>query len=275
MTRFWQGLGTGLVVVCAAASADRWAAPLLAQAPGFKAPRTSWGDGKPDLSGIWQALGTANWNLEDHAAYGAPAAVLAVAGTVAAAPGGFGFVDGPIPYKPEALKQRQHNFENRWTLDPELKCYQAGLPRATYLPYPFQILQSNNKILVTYEYAKSSRTIHMDKKVAAPVPQYMGQSNGRWEGDTLVVEVTDFRDESWFDRAGNFHSDALKVTERFTLTSPYHMLYEATIDDPKTFTRPWRITVPLYKRIERNVQLMEFNCVPFSEDMIYGQWKRR
>jgi hypothetical protein len=249
-------------------------APVEAQ-QGYKAPRTSWGDGKPDLSGIWQALGTANWNLEDHAAYGAPSNVLAIAGTVAAAPGGFGFVDGPIPYKPDALKRRQENFENRWTLDPELKCHQAGLPRATYLPYPFQILQSNNKILIAYEYAKSSRTIHMDRKVDAPVPQYMGQSNGRWEGDTLVVDVTDFRDESWFDRAGNYHSDALKVTERFTPMSPYHLSYEATIEDPNVFTRPWKITIPLYKRVERNMQLMEFNCVPFSEDMIYGQWKRR
>lgn len=251
-----------------------WSTQVTAQ-QGYKAPRTAWGDGKPDLSGIWQALGSANWNLEDHAAYGAPSSIQAVVGTLSAAPGGFGAVEGPIPYKPEALKQRQQNFENRWTADPELKCFQAGLPRATYLPYPFQILQSSNKILMAYEYAKSSRTIHMDKKVAAPVPQYMGQSNGRWDGDTLVVDVTDFREESWFDRAGNFHSDALKVTERFTMTSPYHITYEATIEDPNVFTRPWKVTVPLYKRVDRYAQLMEFNCVPFSEDLIYGQWKRR
>jgi hypothetical protein len=244
-------------------------------APGYKAPRTSWGDGKPDLNGIWQAVGSANWDLEDHATYGAPSSVLAVTGTVGAAPGGYGVVDGKIPYKPEALAQRKQNFDNRWTTDPELKCYQPGIPRATYLPYPFQILQSTNKILMTYEFAKTSRTIHMDKKVAAPVPQYMGQSNGRWEGDTLVVEVTDFRDETWFDRAGNYHSDELRVTERFTPSSPYHLMYEATIQDPKVFTRPWKITVPLYRRVERNLQLLEFNCVPFSEDLIYGQWKRR
>jgi hypothetical protein len=274
MRRCLNALAAGLTAACAV-SALLLLAPRADAQQGYKAPRTPWGDGKPDLNGIWQAIGSANWSLEDHAAYGAPSSVQAIAGTVSAAPGGFGVVDGPIPYKPEALKQRQQNFENRWTLDPELKCFQAGLPRATYLPYPFQILQSTNKILVAYEYAKSSRTIHLDKKVEAPVPQYMGQSNGRWEGDTLVVEVTDFREESWFDRAGNYHSDALKVTERFTPTSPYHMTYEATIEDSNVFTRPWKITVPLYKRVDRNVQLMEFNCVPFSEDLIYGQWKRR
>jgi len=244
--------------------------------PEYKAPRTSWGDGKPDLNGIWQAMSPANWDLEDHASYGAPSSVLAVTGTVGASPGGYGVVDGgKIPYKPEALAQRKQNFENRWTTDPELKCWAPGIPRATYLPYPFQILQSTTKILMTYEFAKSSRTIHMDKKVPAPVPQYMGQSNGRWEGDTLVVEVTDFREETWFDRAGNYHSDELRVTERFTPSSPYHMMYEATIQDPKVFTGPWKITVPLYRRVERNLQLLEFNCVPFSEDLIYGQWKRR
>jgi hypothetical protein len=246
------------------------------QEQAYKAARTPWGDGKPDLSGIWQAVSTANWDLEDHAAYAAQSSVLAVTGTVGAAPGGYGVVDGGrIPYKPEALAQRKQNFENRWKMDPELKCYQPGIPRATYLPYPFQILQSTNKILITYEFAKTSRTIHMDKKVPAPVPQYMGQSNGRWEGDTLVVDVTDFRDETWFDRAGNYHSDELRVTERFTPSSPYHLTYEATIEDPKVFTRPWKITLPLYRRVERNLQLLEFNCVPFSEDLIYGQWKRR
>lgn len=263
--------GTGLTLGPTSVRAQR-----PAQTQPYTAPRTPWGDNRPNLNGIWQAMGTAHWDLLPHAAYGAPSSVLAVTGTIGAAPGGPGVVDGnEIPYRPEALAKRKENFEKRWTADPELKCYAPGIPRATYLPYPFQILQSTNKIMMVYEFAKTNRTIHMDKKVEAPVPQYMGQSNGRWEGDTLVVEVTDFRDETWFDRSGNYHSDALKVTERFTPTSPYHLMYEATIDDPKTYTRPWKLTLPLYRRTEANAQLFEFNCVPFSEDLIYGQWKRR
>jgi hypothetical protein len=274
--RFAEVFGAAAVAYVAAILMPDPSALHAQPAPGYTASRTSWGDGRPDLNGIWQAVGTAHWDLLEHAAYSAPTPVLAVTGTIGAAPGGPGVVEGnAIPYRPEALAQKQRNFEQRWTADPELKCYQPGIPRATYLPYPFQILQSTNKIMMVYEFAKTSRTIHMDKKVEAPVPQYMGQSNGRWDGDTLVVEVTDFRDETWLDRSGNYHSDALRVVERYTPASPYHLTYEATIEDQKVFTRPWRIRMPLYRRMERPMQLFEFNCVPFSEDLIYGQWKRR
>jgi hypothetical protein len=156
------------------------------------------------------------------------------------------------------------------TGEPELQCYRPGVPRANYMPFPFQIFQTPEQILVVYEYKGAIRTIYMNSKFEAPSDTWMGTSNGRWDGDTLVVDVTGFDEHSWFDRAGNFHSDALHVVERYTPISPYHLRYEATIDDPKVFTRPWKISFPLYRRVEPNLQLIEFNCVPFVEEMIYA-----
>jgi hypothetical protein len=226
-------------------------------------------DGKPDLNGIWQSIGTAHWNLQDHQARTGPVLEL---GAVMAIPAGQTVVEGnEIPYQPWAVARQKENFDNWMARDPEVKCYLPGIPRATYMPYPFQIVQTgNNDILVAYEYASASRVIRMGKTEPPPVDTWMGQSTGRWEGDTLVVDVIGFNDQTWFDRAGNFHSEALHVIERFTPVNANLLNYEVTLEDPKVFTRPWKIQLPLYRRQDRNAQLLEFKCVEFVEELMYG-----
>ena len=244
--------------------------PAGGQARAYRAPRTA--DGKPNFNGIWQALNEAYWDVEAHSA--APGAVLEL-GASNAVPGGLGIVDGQIPYKPEALAKKRENFQKRLSLDPEIKCYLPGVPRATYMPYPFQIIQTPTYIMAVHTFARAVRTIYMTDHKEAPADSWMGWSNGRWEGETLVVDTTGFLDSTWFDRAGNYHSDALHVIERFTASSSDHLLYEATIEDPNVFTRPWKISMPLYRRMEKNAQLMEYNCVPFAEDLIYGHLRKQ
>jgi hypothetical protein len=253
--------------------------PAAGQAPAYRAPRLI-GTQNPDLNGIWQAQNTANWDLQPHAA--APSLFPALLGAIGAMPAGQGVVEGgEIPYQPSALTKKKENFEKRLfrapdretneaTGDSEAKCYMPGVPRATYMGFPFQIVQTPKQILITYEFANATRIVHMDRKPEAPNASWMGWSIGRWEGDTLVVDVTDQLDRTWFDRAGNFHSEDLKVVERYTPITPYHIMYEATIEDPKVFTRPWKISMPLYRRMEQNVQLLEFKCVEFAEEFIYG-----
>ena len=229
-------------------------------------------EGKPNLTGLWQALSEANWDLEAHEARPGPAQF----GALFSEPGSVGVVeDNEIPYQPSASATRQENFAKRWTNDPEAKCYLPGVPRATYMPYPFQIVQSSRKILVAYGFASASRLIPLDDPGESPADTWMGWSKGRWEGDALVVAVNSFNDQTWFDRAGNFHSDALSVVERYTLASPDVISYEATITDPKVFTRPWQISLPLYRRVEKNVQFLEHKCVPFSEELIYGHLRKK
>jgi hypothetical protein len=254
---------------------------FAAQFPaGFKAPRTA--DGKPDFNGIWQALTTANWDIQDHpATAGLNAAAIGVYG---AQPAGLGIVEGnEIPYQSWALARKKENFEkrlisepaNRSVGDPETKCYMPGLPRATYMPFPFQIIQGTDKILIAYEFADVGRVVYLGKMDPPPVDSWMGQSVGRFVGDTLEITATGFNDQTWFDRAGNFHSEQLRVVERFTPVSPYHLNYEATIEDPKVFTRPWKISFPLYRRMERGARLLEFKCVEFSEEFLYGKLRRQ
>jgi hypothetical protein len=229
--------------------------------------------GKPNLNGIWQAMGTAHWNLEDHSASATPIWQL---GALYAVPAGQSVVEGgTIPYLPAALKKRQENMAGWPKSDPEAKCYMPGIPRATYMPYPFQIVQGQKDILFVYEYASSNRIVHMSNHTEAPVDSWMGWSNGKWEGDTLVIEVSGFNDGTWFDRAGNHHTESLKVTERYSLRSDNVLDYEARIEDPKTFSRPWTIRMPLYRRLEPNVQLLEFKCVEFSEELLYGDLKKK
>jgi hypothetical protein len=226
-------------------------------------------DGKPDLSGIWQAIGTAHWNLQDQQARTGPVLEL---GAVMAIPAGRGVVEGnEIPYQPWAAAKQKENYDNWLSRDPEVKCYLPGLPRATYMPFPFQIVQSAaGDILMAYEYASASRVITMGTAEPPPVDTWMGQSVGRWEGDTLVVDATGFNDQTWFDRAGNFHSEALHIVERFSPLTPDVLDYEVTIEDPKVFTRSWKIQMPLYRRRDSNVQLLEFKCVEFVEELMYG-----
>jgi hypothetical protein len=234
-------------------------------------PRTS--DGKPSLNGIWQTMNTANWDILPHAA--GPGRVVAL-GAEDAEPPGTGVVEGgQIPYLPAAAQKREENFKARMTADPELKCYLPGVPRATYMPYPFQIVQSSAAILFAYQYAGAVRSINMGKPAEAPTDSWMGWSNGRWEGDTLVVDVTGFNDQTWFDRSGNFHSDALRVVERFTLQSRDIIQYEALIEDPKTFSKPWKISMLLYRHVEKDSQLLEFKCPEFAEELIYGPLRKR
>src|ERR1700726_874684 len=247
------------------------ASPSPAQTPAYRVPRTA--DGKPDLNGIWQSLNTADWDLEGHAAQ---ASQVVAMGTLGAEPGGIGVVEGgKIPYLPAALAKKQENYKNRLTLDPEVKCYLPGVPRATYLPYPFQIFQSQSYIAIAYEYDSAFRNIYLKDPGPAPIDTWMGQSYGHWEGDTLVVDVTGLDERTWFDRAGDFHSDVLHVIERYTPVNADVMNYEATITDPKTFSRPWKISMPLYRHVEKNARLMEFKCVEFVEDLLYGQFSKQ
>jgi hypothetical protein len=242
-----------------------------AQSPDYSAPRTA--AGHPDLNGIWQAIGTAHWNVEPHTAAPGPVLELGASGAI---PAGTGVVvGGAIPYRPEALEQRQHNRAQRLELDPEIKCYLPGVPRATYMPFPFQIVQSPEHVMIVHEYAGAVRTIYMKDHTEAPADSWMGWSNGHWEDDTLVVDTTGFNDKTWFDRAGNFHSGALHVIERFSPRSADTLMYEVTIEDPNVFTRPWSMRMPLYRRVEADAGLLEFRCVEFVEELIYGELSKQ
>ena len=230
------------------------ALPLVAAAQDYEVPRTM--NGQPDLQGIWQALNTAVWNIQDHSSeWGVPAGQGVVVGN-------------EIPYQPWALEQRQANFENRLTEDPEANCKMVGVPRITYMPYPFQIFQTPDQIVMTYEWVHTIRNIFMSgEHPEGPIQWYMGDSRGHWEGDTLVVDVVHFTDETWFDRSGNFHSEALHVVERYTRTGPDHMLYEVTIEDPEVFTEPWQMSMPLYRRQEDDIRVLEYECYALLEDL--------
>jgi hypothetical protein len=229
-------------------------------------------DGKPNLNGIWQAMNTANWDLVTHGPSQGPAAF----GTFLTTPPGLGVVEGDmIPYLPDAALKKKENYANRWIADPELKCYLPGVPRATYMPYPFEIVQSTSAMLFAYEYAEAVRTINMGKPKQAPVDSWMGWSNGHWEGDALVVDVTGMNDMSWLDRAGDFHSDALHVVERYTPMSAGVLNYEATLDDISVYSKPWKISMPLYRHLEKNARRMEFKCAEFAEELLYGPLRRK
>ena len=283
--RATRGARVFLAGLLSAASLIGVAPAPRAEAQAYRGPRTA--DGKPDLNGIWQALNTANFDLQAHVARPAlalrsgphgpvPAKEVLALGAVGAVPGGLGVVDGEeIPYQPWALDKKKENQANWLARDPEIKCYLPGVPRATYMPYPFQIFHSDKAIFIAYEYAGATRNIFLSDPGPPPVESWMGQSVGRWEGETLVVESTGFNDRTWLDRAGNFHSEELKVVERYTRTGPDHMQYEATMTDSKVFTRPWTIRMPLYRRIEPKVALMDFKCVEFVEELVYGQYRKR
>jgi hypothetical protein len=230
-------------------------------------------DGRPRLDGLWQALVSANWDIRPHAARPGPLAALGASGAV---PPGVGIVVGDeIPYQPWAHEQQRQNEARQLELDTEVKCFMPGVPRATYLPQPLQILQTDEHVIIAYQYANAVRTIYMSDPGPAPTSFWMGWSVGRWEGETLVVDVTNQKAETWFDRAGNFHSEAFKVVERYTPMGPNHLMYEATLEDPKVFTRPWTIRFPLYRRVEDHTEMLEFKCVPFAEELMYGHLRRR
>ena len=232
-------------------------AAAVATAAAQSLPRD--GDGHPDLSGIWQVLTPANANIEgQHARPGEP--------------GGQGIVvGGAIPYQPWALEQRAKNAAQRATLDPEAKCYSLGVPRTMYQGLPFQIFQERDMVLVLFEYAHQRRYLYTNgtPHPDGPINWWMGDSRATWEGDTLVVDSVHFMDETWLDRAGNFHGEDLHLVERFTLASADHIAYSATLENPKVFTRPWQIETVLYRRKEKNVQLLEYECYSFPYEQFY------
>lgn len=220
-------------------------------------PRTP--DGKPDLSGIWQAVNSAAWNILPHAAE-------------PGVPGGLGVVDGnELPYLPEAAATQRANYENRAALDPEARCWLPGVPRATYMGFPFQIVQTPSQVSILYEYAHAVRNIFMESPHPdGPIEWWMGDSRGTWDGDTLVVDVVHFTNQTWFDKAGNHHSELLHVVERYTLMDANYISYEVTIEDPNVFTRPWTMRMPLYRRLESNMQLLDYECSAFDEAFRLG-----
>lgn len=272
--------GMKQILKCAAA------AVLLAGAGGALAHEAERIGGKPNFNGIWQVMNTANYDLEPHsAADNSVAAISRLQGAIAATPAGLGVVEGgSIPYKPEALERREQNRRDAPDWDPEAACYLPGIPRATYIDLPFQIIQDGQgDMLFAYEYASANRVINMRDVEIPPIDTWMGTSYGRWEGDTLVVVTLaqspgDYKGPrgemregvTWLDRTGNYITNHATVTERFTANGPDHILYEATIEDPDVYTRPWTIKMPLYRRVEDNAQLLEYKCVPFSELMLYG-----
>ena len=274
-----SGLVLGMMAACSLGAspvfaqegqAAKSAAPARSAATTYRAPRTA--DGHPNLNGIWQALNTAEFDIQPHDAKPGPIVVLGAEGGI---PAGLGVVEGgPLPYKPEALKQKEENEKNWLARDPEVKCYLPGIPRATYMPFPFEIVQSPQYVSFNYEYEFASRVVNIGMKSKAPIDSWMGWSSGTWDGDTLVVDVTGIVEDTWFDRAGDYHSDDLHVTERYTPTSPNTMLYEVTIDDPQVYTRPWKMSMPLYRRLDKNMQLLEYNCVPFVEELMYGHLRK-
>jgi hypothetical protein len=253
---FW--LSVALLVV----SVSGALLPLAAQAPaaGFRAPRTSLG--QPNFQGIWQAMGSAHFDLEPHgASFGIPAGL----GVVVDPP------DGKIPYNAAGLAKRAENLRNRATADPHAKCFKPGVPHMMYLPFPFQIVQSATQVTVLSEYVHNVRNIYLNRSKHYPTGDaefWNGDSVGRFDGDSLVTDVANFSPNPWLDRSGNHHSEDLKVTERFTLIDADTIRYEATLEDPKTFTRPWRMSLLLYRRKEPNLRILEYECHAYAENSL-------
>jgi hypothetical protein len=223
----------------------------------------------PRLDGIWQSLDN-DTNVEPHAAYASP---RTDANAFDAAQPGLGLVvGGQIPYRPEARAKQLTNFADRVNLDPAAKCYMPGVPRANYMGRPLHIVQTEDHIFIAYEFAQASRTVYLNRPdFEAPVDSWMGHSIGRWEGDTLIIDVSAQVENTWLDRAGNHHSGALRVEERFKLEGPHHIRYQATLSDPAVYTKPWTIETMLYKQLKPNAQILDFRCVEFVEEWMYGE----
>ena len=289
MRRWFNGSMVAAALAGAAVSAVISLSVSHTAGQGVRPARTA--NGQPNFNGVWQALNEANWDLQAHEARAGmvtqkgvydyayarvPAAPVLALGAAAGVPGSLGVVegDGQIPYRPEAAAIKKENNENWIDRDPELKCYLPGVPRAMYMPYPFAIVQGTDKIHMTYAFSNAGRVIHMNKVTGPPDDTYMGHSVGHWEKDTLVVDVSNFNGKNWFDRAGNFHSDALHLVERYSPISADAIRYEVTINDPKTFTRPWTIAMPLYRRLEPNATVIDYPCMEFSEEFMYGHLRK-
>ncbi len=236
-----------------------WGAAAGAQTT-YSPPRTPFGH--PDLQGVWQVMNTAAWDIQDH-------------GASLGVPAGRGVVEGnEIPYQPWALEKQRQNAANRASLDPDRRCLLSGVPRIMYMPFPFQIVQQQDKVTILHEYNHTVRHIYMNGNPhpEGPIEWWMGDSRGRWDGNTLVVDTIHFTAETWFDQAGHFHSEQLHVVERLTRTGPDHIAYEATIEDPKVFARPWKMRMPLYRRVDADAELLEYDCYA---DLLESTWPNR
>lgn len=290
VNRIKSGMMAGVLATMIAVSVAGCNAGNAQTAAESAVPRTA--DGRPDFSGIWQANNEAHWDLQAHEARPGivtqegvypyeyarvPAAPVLALGAAGGVPGSIGVVDGDgeIPYKPETAVIKQANFDNWVDRDPELKCYLPGVPRAMYMPYPFSVTQGARQIQMGFTFSNAARVIHMDPETTGPPDfTYMGFSIGRWEDDSLIVDTNMFNGRNWFDRAGNYHSEQLQLTEKLTLQTPNVIHYEVTIDDPEVFTRPWTISMPLYRRMEPNAQLLDYRCIEFAEEFMYGGLRR-
>ena len=279
-------LGACSTAATGTADAPQATATASAAAKPYKAPRGPDGV-HPDLNGVWQVLNSANYNIEAHPASSAlqlrpgpyvpvPAAEVVALGAIGAVPAGIGIVqgDGKIPYTADALKLRDENRAKAVENDPEVKCYLPGIPRANYMDKPFQIFHSDKAVFMAYEYAGAVRNVFLTDPGEAPVDSWMGQSYGKWDGDTFVVEVTGLLPDTWLDRSGNLHGSTTKVVERWTPTSDYTMRYEAEITDEEVYTKPWKIAFNLYKRQGEDAQLQQFKCVEFVEELMYGHLRK-
>jgi hypothetical protein len=227
-------------------TAGRAAGAARASAPRSAIPRTA--NGRPNLQGIWQVRNRASYDLQDHAArYGMPAGTGVVEG-------------GEIPYQPWAATRKAENFADRAKRDPLANCFMPGVPRIMYMEWPFQIFQTADAVAMTFEWTQVHRLIYTNNsKPPQGIEFWMGDSRGRWQGDTLVVDVTNHNDKTWFDAAGNFHSDALKAVDRYTMVDADTIDYEVTLEDPKVFTRPWKIRMPIHRHTDVT-RLLEYQC---------------
>lgn len=238
-------------------AAGKKSAPAATAKTDQKIPRLA--NGKPDFSGIWQTTSAADYDLEPHS-------------NRKDAPPSAGIVEGgEIPYLPKALEQKKKNFEARATDDPALKGYTLGVPRGIYYPEPFQIFQRDKDLFLVHQFGHSVRTIYTNKTDHPEDPNdwWLGDSRGHWEGDTLVVDVRHFNDKTWLDHAGNFHSDALHIVEKWQFLDNNTIAYNATIEDPNVFSRPWTINVVLYRHREKNFQLIEDYRYTLDYDQYY------
>jgi len=230
---------------------------LPAQQPGaYKAPRTS--DGHPDLQGIWEARNTAAGNLEAHAA----SKGIRAGNSVVVDP-----ANGKIPYKPEAAAKVATNFATRATADPVNKCFIPGVPRVMYMPYPFEIFQTEQQISIASEFVHAIRHVYMNSHGHfAEAEFWIGDSRGKWDGDTLVIDTGNFNAETWLDQSGNYHSEKMNVVERITRIADDKLNYEARITDAEVYTRPWTIRMTLYRNTEPDAQLFEYECHAYGDE---------
>ena len=235
------------------------AAPRGSQRGSKPIPRAA--DGKPDLSGIWVATGALRLMVGEEATR-AILAADAASGRPAAPPA------EPPPYNPAAEAQRQEFLARRGIDDPMALCYLSGVPRISFRPLPFQIVQLPAQVILLYEVHHAFRIIPTDGRPHPDdvEPSFLGDSVAHWEGGTLVVDVTSFNLKTWLSGVGTIHSEKLHVTERYTRDTYDTIRYEVTLEDPDVFTKPWHMQETF--RLRPNERLREYECIENNEDLV-------